>query len=151
MGASDAQTALLDIFDGRLADIVVEAAGDAEAIRLAPHLVRESGVLFYFGIPRVQKLEFDFELFFNKHCYTMSLSGTVAEPELRSFRQAIEIIANREVDVSPMLTHRLPFEHVPAAYELARTGDDGAIKIVIEMPGYRSLAGSPINQQGGNA
>jgi threonine dehydrogenase-like Zn-dependent dehydrogenase len=35
-----------------------------------------------------------------------------------------------------MLTHRLSFEQVLDAYELARTREDGVIKIVIEMPGY---------------
>ena len=49
---------------------------------------------------------------------------------------ALDLIATGEIDVAPMVTHRFGFADVVDAYELARTRDDGVIKIVIEMPGY---------------
>ena len=65
----------------------------------------------------------------------MTSSDAMADPRRESFWQALDLIARGEIDVSPMLTHRFPFERLGEAYELARTRDDGAIKVVIEMPG----------------
>ncbi|NLE43747.1 MAG: alcohol dehydrogenase, partial [Chloroflexi bacterium] len=38
------------------------------------------------------------------------------------------------IDVAPMITHHVPFDRVAEGYELARTREDGAIKVIIEMP-----------------
>ena len=134
---TDALQAVVEITEGRLADVVVEAAGEVETINLTAHLVKQGGHLLYFGIPRATRFDFDFWTFFDKYCNTTTISGAVFEPERKSFKQALNLIAKGEIDVSPMLTHRFPFERVMEAYELARTRDDGAIKIVIEMPGQR--------------
>ena len=34
----------------------------------------------------------------------------------------------------PMITHHFPFEQIQEAYELQNTLDEGAVKIVIDMP-----------------
>jgi threonine dehydrogenase-like Zn-dependent dehydrogenase len=51
-----------------------------------------------------------------------------------STRLALDLIANGELEVGPILTHRFPFESVMEAYSLQRSGADGAVKILIEMP-----------------
>ncbi len=131
----DPLLAVARLTEGKLADVVIEACGEAEAIALAPELVKVGGHLLYFGIPRAERIAFDFTVLFRKYCHTTSVAGAGGEPGLRSFRQALAWIAAGEVDVSPLVTHRLPFARVAAAYELARTRDDGAIKVVVEMPG----------------
>ena len=50
-----------------------------------------------------------------------------------SYRQALRLIADGEVDVRGLVTYRLPLERAANAYELARTRDDGAIKIVVNV------------------
>lgn len=136
---ADPLQAVAEITEGRLADVVVEAAGEVETINLTAHLVKEGGHLLYFGIPRATTFDFDFWTFFDKYCYTTTLSGAVFEPERRSFKQALDLITQGVIAVLPMLTHRFPFERVMEAYELARTREDGVIKMLIEMPGYRTL------------
>lgn len=130
----DALAAVQELTDGRLADLVVEAVGEPETINLAPRLARVGGQLLYFGIPRVESLQFDFWGFFRKYCQTLTLAGSASEPGRRSFRLALEWIARGEIDVSRMITHRFPWERVAEAYELARTRDDGAIKVLVQMP-----------------
>jgi threonine dehydrogenase-like Zn-dependent dehydrogenase len=93
----------------------------------------------YFGVPRARNLALDFWTLFQKYCYTTSSGGSPFEPGRRSFRAALDLIARGDIDVTPMLTHRLTFEQVIQGYELARTREDGAIKVVIEMPGYRQV------------
>jgi threonine dehydrogenase-like Zn-dependent dehydrogenase len=118
------------------ADVVIEAAGEVATINLTPHLVKVGGHLLFFGVPRATVFDFDFWTMFRKYCHTTTSGASAFEPGRTSFKMALDLIARRVIDVSPMLTHRLSFEQVVNAYELARTRDDGVIKVVIEMPGY---------------
>ncbi|MCL6429299.1 MAG: zinc-binding dehydrogenase [Anaerolineae bacterium] len=133
----DALGAVRDLTEGRLADLVIEAAGEAETINLAHRLVRTGGCLLYFGIPRVESLQFDFYTFFRKYCQTLSIADAATEPGRASFRLALDWIARGEIDVSFMPTHRFLWDNVTEAYALARSRDDGAIKVLVEMPQYR--------------
>ena len=135
--STDAYEAVMEITDGRLVDLVVEAAGESDAINLAPKLVKVYGQLLFFGVPRLRTFSFDFYTFFRKYCHTNSISGTAKEPGRVSVRSALNVIADGEIDVSSMITHRFPFEQVREAYELVRTRTDGVIKVIIEMPWYR--------------
>ena len=120
---------------GRLADVVIEAAGEVEAINLAARLVRVGGQLLYFGVPRAYTFEFDFWTLFRKYCATTTSGASNLEPGSKSFHMALDLISSGEIDVSSMVTHRFPLERLQEAYELAQSRDDGAIKIIIEMPG----------------
>jgi L-iditol 2-dehydrogenase len=139
----DPVEAVTEITRGEMADLVVEACGEVEGINLAPRLVEVNGYLLYFGVPHAPRFEFDYLALFRKYCHATSSGGVYQEKGLPSFRKALELIAGGEVDVAPMITHRFPFERVAEAYDLARTRVEGVIKTVVEMPGYRSVGGSP--------
>jgi len=136
---TDALQAVEEITEGRLADLVVEAAGEVETINMTARLAKVGAHLLYFGIPRATTFEFDFWTFFRKYCDTTTVSDAAFEPGRKAFRQALDWIAEGVINVSPMLTHRFLLEQVLEAYELARTREDGAIKVVIEMPGYEQV------------
>lgn len=119
---------------GDLADVVVEAAGDVAAINLAIDLVRKRGDILYFGYPRGQTIPFNFDVLFHKCCRAQTIVGATVEPNQASTRKAVDLIATREIDVSQLITHRIPFANVMDAYELHRTRGDKCLKIVIEMP-----------------
>jgi threonine dehydrogenase-like Zn-dependent dehydrogenase len=134
---TDPIQAVTEITAGKLADVVIEAAGTAEAINLTPRLVAVGGQLLFFGIPHTRDVIFSYWELFRKYCHTTSAGAAMLfDPAHTSFRMALDLIERGEIDVSPLITHRLPFDRVMEAYELARTRDDGAIKVVIEMPGY---------------
>lgn len=130
----DPANALREINGGRLADVVVEAAGDVAAINLAIDLVDQCGEILYFGYPRGQVIPFNFEDLFHKCCRVNTIVGASVEQNQASTRTALQLIASGEVDVAPLITHRLPFRDVIDAYELHRTRGDRCLKIVIEMP-----------------
>jgi threonine dehydrogenase-like Zn-dependent dehydrogenase len=48
-------------------------------------------------------------------------------------RTAIELAASGQVDVEGILTHVLPIEEAQRGMELARTKDEGAIKVVLSF------------------
>ena len=133
---------------GKLADVVIEAVGEIEAINLAPDLVKVGGHVLYFGVPRgPHVIEFNFWNLFRKYCHTTSSGGSALEPGRASFRMALDLIVGGEIDVAPMITHRFSFDQVMEAYELARTRGDGVIKIVIEMPGYTTRSSGCSNTE----
>ena len=130
----DPAAAIAAITGGEMADIVIEAAGEIETINMAVDLVKKYGFILYFGVPRGQVFEFNFELFFDKCLQSQTIVGSLSDPGLVSTYMALDMIASGEIDVSPMLTHHFPFEQTLEAYELHQTRDEGAIKIVIDMP-----------------
>jgi threonine dehydrogenase-like Zn-dependent dehydrogenase len=130
----DALALLTEMTGGRLVDLVIEAAGEVDALNLAVDLVKKNGRILFFGYPRGQRLHFNFEEFFHKCCDATTIVGVSDEPNLTSTRLALATIAAGEIDVAPLITHHFPFERVIEAYELHRTRGEGAIKIVIDMP-----------------
>ncbi len=126
--------AIQQVNNGELADVVVDVAGEVSAINLAIDLVRHGGDILYFGYPRGQTIPFNFDRLFHKCCRAQTIVGATVEANQASTRRAVDLVANGRIDVSPLITHRLPFAKVFEAYELHRTRGDGCIKIVIEMP-----------------
>lgn len=126
--------AIEKITGGDLADVVVEAAGEVDSINLAIDLVRKGGDILYFGVPRGQTIAYNFDRLFFKCCRASTIVGAYDDPNQNSTRMAVDLIASGIADVTPLITHRIPFAEVHEAYELHRTRGDGAIKIVIEMP-----------------
>ncbi len=123
---------LAELLNGQLADLVVEAAGEIDAINLALHLVRKFGDIMYFGYPRGQKMNFDFELFFHKCCRATTIVGATEESNQESTRMAIEMIHRDPSLAATLITHRLKFGEVLSAYDMHRTRGDDCLKIVIE-------------------
>ena len=127
-------SALKTILDGKLPDVVVEACGEDETINLAIDLTRDHGFILQFGVPHNEQIAYNYSALFRK-CLTLKpIVFASREHRHLSTRIALDMIANEEVPVAPILTHRFPFSRVPEAYNLQRTREDGAIKIIVEMP-----------------
>jgi len=125
---------LRELTQGTMADLVVEAAGEEDAVRLAFDLVRNHGEVICFGIPHFQKVELDYYRFFRKYLRVKCVAGSTDDPGQEITRQAVELIADGTIDVKPLITHRFDFDRVMDAYELQHTRGDGALKIVVNMP-----------------
>jgi threonine dehydrogenase-like Zn-dependent dehydrogenase len=130
----DPVSAVRQITGGELADIVVEAAGEVASINLAIDLVRPNGDILFFGYPRGQTIQFDFDNLFHKCCHAHTIVGSSVEANQISTRIALDFITSGQIDVGQLITHRVQFADVIDAYELHRTRADGCLKIVIEMP-----------------
>jgi L-iditol 2-dehydrogenase len=126
--------AVRQITGGELADVVVEAAGEVASINLAIDLVRPCGDILFFGYPRGQTIQFDFDNLFHKCCHAHTIVGSSVEANQASTRIALDFITSGQIDVGQLITHRVPFADVIDAYELHRTRGDGCLKIVVEMP-----------------
>ena len=126
---------LKDALNGELPDLVVEAAGEVDAINLSMQLVRKYGDILFFGYPRAQTFAFDFDEYYHKCCRAQTIVGASNEPNLTSMHIAVDLVASGQANAKELITHHVPFTETIAAYEQHRTRSDGAVKIVIEMPG----------------
>jgi L-iditol 2-dehydrogenase len=132
---ADSAESIQEIFGGELADVVIEAAGEIDSINLAVSLVKQFGEILYFGYPRAQVIPFHFDSLFHKCCRATTIVGAACEHNQESTRTAIELIASGAADAKSLITHWVDFDQAIEAYEMHRTRDDEAVKIVIEMPG----------------
>lgn len=131
----DPADAVQTLTNGALADVVIEAVGKQETINYCIDLVRQNGDLLLFGIPKRSAFEFEYEKFLRKLLHTTSCAFTQQEPGLRSFRLAVDLIAQNRLDVAPLISHCLPLNQAPVAFDLAQTKRDHAVKVLLDCRG----------------
>jgi L-iditol 2-dehydrogenase len=125
--AAAVANAVMEITDGRLADLAVEAIGKAETLNLATRLVRRDGTVLAFGLPHKYNYDLEFHQFFwNEGRLICSLGPTVDD-----FRAAVDMIANGVIDVATLVTHTFPFSRAQEAFTLFADRSDGVIKVVL--------------------
>lgn len=114
---------------GRLADVVMVATSSPAAVAGAPELAEPGGtVCLYAPLRPGTALGMDGErLFFREVTVASSYSAGPAD-----MRAALDLIAAGAIDTEALVTHRLPLAETARALELARTGAEGALKVVVE-------------------
>jgi L-iditol 2-dehydrogenase len=135
LGATDAFRAddssvhdtLRKLTNGEGPDIVLECSGAPSAVRQSVELVRRGGTVVWIGMGP-ESFEFP------------TLTVGIKELDVKGlFRYAhtwptaIDLISSGRIDVKPLVTHRFPLTDVVEAFELTRTGADGAIKAVVSL------------------
>ncbi|MEN8227370.1 MAG: alcohol dehydrogenase catalytic domain-containing protein [Bacteroidota bacterium] len=111
-----------------LLDVVFECCGEQEAMENAVDLLKPGGKLMIIGIP-----EFD----------TWSLPADTSRRKELIFQHirrqnealppALEMMANGEISVESMVTHRFDFKDTKEAYDLVAGYGDGVMKAMIDF------------------
>lgn len=127
----DAPAAVEEAAEG-VPQIVIDAAGEPDSINLAVDLVRPYGTLLLFGVPRQDSFEFSYKTWYRKRPRLRTSSIADGNPSAL-YEQALNLIARGEVDVSGLISHRLPLDRAADAYALARTRGDGALKVAVDF------------------
>jgi threonine dehydrogenase-like Zn-dependent dehydrogenase len=131
----DAIEAVREITGGKMADLVVEVVGhQTETINFCMKLIRRLGTLLCFGVPDHLNYPFDYSEFFRLNLTVISSVGPDVVP---NFSLARDMIAQGRMDMSPLVTHIMPFHEIQRAYELFVDRLDGAIKVVIDYDSLR--------------
>lgn len=127
----DPVEAIREITNGRMADICVEVVGHQMAtINTCMDYVRRLGTLMCFGVPdNVHYEGFSYQKFFRQN---LSLIASVGPDVVPNFSLARDLIAQGRIDVSPIVTHTIPFSEVQKGFELFVNRQDGAIKVVLD-------------------
>lgn len=121
-----------EITDGRMADLVIEVVGhQTETINTCLQLIKRGGTLLAFGVPDDEVYNFNFSELFRKN---IQLIGSVGPDVTNDFPLAMDMIAQGRIDVSPIITHHIPFTDAQKGFELALHKKDQAVKIVLDYP-----------------
>lgn len=123
---------VMDMTDARGAALVIEAAGtDASRIE-SLHAGAEGATVGFFGLPTGAVMDgFPTEALYRKKLTVRAVHGTQAEPQLASFRAALDLIGTGAIDVAPLLTHHFPLERIGEAFAAAHDRRDGLLKASI--------------------
>lgn len=115
--------------NGRLADVVVVCTGAEKALLQALSSVERGGVIMFFA-PTNQGVIVPIsinDLFFrNDITLTTSYAGSPAD-----YRDALELISRRRLNVKDMITHRLGLSDTQKGFQMVAKPED-SIKVIIE-------------------
>ena len=120
--------AVRKLTDGRGADVVITATGVGQAQEQALEMTAPRGRISLFGgLPKDDStIRFDSNLV---HYRELSVVGAYGSAP-RHNREALSLIADGEVRVDDLITHRMPLADVNRAIETVMSGE--GLKVVIE-------------------
>jgi L-iditol 2-dehydrogenase len=124
----DVHAACRELTEGRGADRAVVAAVGAGPVRDAIRATRPGAMILLFAqTHRGDEVAVDVgDLCIDEKRVVGSYSASVDEAE-----EAAEIVFEGEIDVAPLITHRLPLEDTPRAFQIASHPSNDAIKVVV--------------------
>ena len=121
--AAAGDEAILDAAQGPL-DAALEMSGAPAAVAAATRLVRPGGWISLLGIgdaPATLDLSRDVVM------KGLTLYGVTGRRMFATWEQTSAYLADGRIDVSPLLTHRLPLSGIDRAIELMRSGRCGKV------------------------
>lgn len=123
----DPVSAILELTGPIGADIAVEAVGLQQTMDLATRVVRRGGTVssvgVYGGLPGVMLPAGPASFYHRKIVFTLCPSGAAR------LQQLMRLVEFGGLDLTPLITHRMPLSQAPEAYELFRSRK--ALKIVL--------------------
>jgi L-iditol 2-dehydrogenase len=130
-GETSVEERVAEATGGVMADIVIEAFGqDVRVINQCFDLARHNGQVAFFGICLQESPGLNFNVFFRKELRMIASVG----PDLSiDYPFALDMILSGKIDVSPLITHVIPFEAIQAGFEKAVSRDEGVIKVVLKF------------------
>jgi L-iditol 2-dehydrogenase len=114
---------------GEGVDAVFITADDSSLVNLAIEMAKRRGHVVLVALLTEAPLQFMAYSIISKELHIVgSIMGNQDD-----VRTAIELAASGQVDVAGIHTHTLPIEEAQRGVELARTKDDGAIKVILSF------------------
>jgi D-arabinitol dehydrogenase (NADP+) len=125
-GAQRCVTNIDDLEEERY-DVVMDATGVIPLMERSIDFVRHGGTVLLFGVPPAgQRIALDAFKIFRKGLTVLSSFTSV-----RNSYQAVALLRSRQVDVSDLISHRLPLEEFERGVELIEQGLEGVKKVLL--------------------
>jgi len=154
----DPVAAAMAFSSGRGVDgvLITASTKSSEPVQQAAHMCRKRGRIVLVGVTGLELNRADFyakELTFQVSCsygpgrYDPSYEeegqdyplGFVRWTAQRNFEAVLQLMADGKLDVKPLISHRVPFEEAPRAYQLL-TEDQSALGILLTYAGQPDMA-----------
>ena len=107
----------------------------AQALNLCVELCGYGSTLLYFGVPPETIDGIRWKVALHKN---LKIQTSVHPDFNRDFPIALQWIAERRVNVRPLLTHRFKLDQIQEAFDIFRDRTDGAQKVLVEFPALSS-------------
>jgi len=120
---NDAVEIIREYTDGVGADVVVEASGAGPARRQAFEFVKVTGYIALIGL-QGRPIEINMDDIVTKELHVLGTWGTLPSTWVTTLR----MMASRQIDVRPLITHRLPLAEWKRGFELMES--QKAIKVL---------------------
>jgi L-iditol 2-dehydrogenase len=119
---------LKDLNDGRAADKVIVCTGATQAALTALECVDRAGTILYFAVPDpTVKIPIPITDFWRNETTIQTSYG--AAP--RDLEEALQILAQKQVNVEDMITHRLDIREIAEGFRLVAEAGK-SLKVIIE-------------------
>lgn len=129
----DPIAAVKELTGGLGADVVIEAAGQPETVNQLKDLVKMFGTIVLFGLPEEPRLELDYVGLMRRQAIIIpNVSGSTDNPT-QCIKDAVALVEQGSLDVSWLVTHRMPFSEAPRAYEMYESYQEEIIKVVLTV------------------
>ena len=130
VGSPDSQDVVEEIclFEPEGIDIAYECAGQQETVNQAIEVLKPGGTLMLIGIPREERISFSPDLIRRKEISIINVRR-----QNHCTAKAIDLIADRKVDLDFMITHRFNFDQTKEAFDLVAGYKEGVIKALISL------------------
>jgi len=120
---------ILRLTDGRGVDVAFEAAGENRAVEDAVEAAKPGARVLLIGIPVDDRTHFRASAARRK-----GLSLLLCRRMKHTYPRAIALVQDGRIDLRGLVTHHIPFEQAPRAFDLVERRAEGVIKAVIEIP-----------------
>jgi L-iditol 2-dehydrogenase len=126
VGPEDPTAAILDFTQGRGVDVTFEAAGPPEAVQQALDVVRPGGEVLVIGIPS----EDEYRLRASQ-LRRNEITLRFVRRQNENYPEAIELVRQGRLRLSPLLTHRFPMDRAQEAFDLAERKAEDAVRVAV--------------------
>jgi NADPH2:quinone reductase len=108
-------------------DVVVDASGAIPLMTRAIDLARRGGTVLFFGVaPAGRRMEIEPFQIFEKGLTLLSSFTSV-----RNSLQAVALLQEHQIDVAPLISHRLPLEDFERGVRLIEAGLEDVKKVLL--------------------
>jgi len=108
-------------------DVVIVSTSSLNALKDAVNFVRKGGTIVMFGVPsKGAKVDLDMSEIYSKG---VTIVNSYAASDVDT-THALDLISNKQVDVSQLITHKYNLQECQQAFVHAKSGDN-AMKIII--------------------
>lgn len=119
---------LRKVFDGALPDVVFDATGNALSMHRSFSFVESGGTLVFVGLI-LGEISFHNPEFHRKEMTLLSSRNATSG----DFEYVIRMLEAGKINLTPWITHRTPFENVPADFSRWLDRAEGVVKAMVDV------------------
>lgn len=124
--AQSVETLILEMTDGRGADVVIEAAGGKDTFTMAWKIARPNGIVTVIALyDEAQVLPLP-------EMYGKNLTFKTGGVDACDCAEIMDLIASGKLDTTCLITHRFLLKDAMKAYELFENREDNVLKVVLK-------------------